>query len=266
MDYLKMPPAQGLEKEIEAYCFFRFNEKSVISDLYFPNGKPSMVFHLGDPFEYFSLNSNWEIMPRMSLISCAMAPVALNSGRNVDTVAILFNPHTIYNLFKLGLDARYNLIDIEPYIHADLFLHLKGTNCFEQRTALLNTYFAEQLKGYNPEKDLFGKICNYIFENKGNVERYRIAEIFDISENYIHKLFMQRIGVSFKPYSQIIRISNILKEITCLNRADWMEILEKYGYYDQAHFIKDFKKIVKQTPQQYLHLDKSFSAIFSAIA
>lgn len=266
MDYLKVPSTPNLEQEIEAYCFFRTADDTVISDLYFPNGLPAIVFHLGNPFKYFNQKGSWEVMPRISLVSCATSPVALNSGGNTDTIAIIFRPYTIYNMFKIRIDGSGDTIDVESYILADLFSRLKETDCFEQRTNLLNIYFAERLKGYNPQKDLFRKICNCIIENRGLVERYRIAETFNVSENYIHKLFMQRIGVSFKPYSQIIRISNILKEITSLNRADWMEILEKYGYYDQAHFIKDFKKIVNQTPQQYLHLDKTFSAIFSAIA
>jgi methylphosphotriester-DNA--protein-cysteine methyltransferase len=169
-------------------------------------------------------------------------------------------------MFKIRINAKNDLIDVEPYLRVDLFQQLKGIDSFEQRVNLLNAYFTEKLRAYNPENDLFRKICNCILENKGIVERHNIAQNYNVSENYIHKLFMQRIGVSFKPYSQIIRISNILKEICYLNHPDWMEILEKYGYYDQAHFIKDFKKIINKTPHQYLKLDRTFSAIFSAIA
>jgi AraC-like DNA-binding protein len=266
MDYLKVQPTPNLEQEIEAYCFFRTADDRVISDLYFPNGLPAIVFHLAHPFKYYSQKGCWEVMPRISLVSCATSPVALNSGGNTDTIAIIFRPYAIYNMFKIRIDGSLNTTDVEPYMHADLFPCLKEASCFEQRENLLNAYFAERLVGYSPDKDLFRKICNYTLDNKGLVERHGIAQAYGVSENYIHKLFMQRIGVSFKPYSQIIRVANILKEIYCLDRPDWMEILEKYGYYDQAHFIKDFKKIVNQTPQQYLHLDKTFSAIFSAIA
>lgn len=266
MNYLKVSSTPNLEQDIEAYCFFRTADDTVISDLYFPNGLPAIVFHLGNPFKYFSKKGCWEVMPRISLVSCATSPVALNSGGNTDSIAIIFRPYTLYNMLKIRIGGSGDATDIEPYIHGDLFTRLKETDCFEQRANLLNIYFAERLNGYSPEKDLFRKVCNCILENKGIVERHGIAQAYGVSENYIHKLFMQRIGISFKPYSQVIRISNILKEIYCLDRPDWMEILEKYGYYDQAHFIKDFKKIVKQTPQQYLHLDKTFSAIFSAIA
>ncbi|NJK87057.1 MAG: AraC family transcriptional regulator [Bacteroidales bacterium] len=49
-------------------------------------------------------------------------------------------------------------------------------------------------------------------------------------------------------------------------KNDWFELFYKYGYYDQSHFIKDFKKITGKTPNQYFKTDKTYSHIFSALS
>ena len=266
MDYKKIFPQESLLHSINAYCFFKKDDDSVIYDYFFPNGRPAIVFHIKKPFSYFNLEGEWEKMFPVNFINCATCPVSLHSGEETDTIAVIVNPYSIYNMYNMVLSNTYQPIDARPNIEKEFYEQLVENKNTEARVMLLDAYFTEKLKCYNPQNDLFKRICDYIIQNQGIIERYAVAKEYGISENYIHKLFLQRIGISFKPFVQIIRISNILQELSCNNKHDWFEILDRYGYYDQAHFIKDFKKITGKTPQQYYHLDKTFSTIFSAFA
>lgn len=265
MDYKKIAAKKSLLHSIEAYCFYKTKDPAIISDSFFPNGRPAIVFHLHHPFSFLNLDDNWELMPTISFINFITTPVSLHSGGNTDTIAIILNPYSVYNIYDVILKNTSFPIDASPNIQQDVYLQLKQHDSIEKRVKILDNYFTEKLKNYNPKKDLFKSICDCIIQNKGMIDRRCIAEDYGFSENYIHKLFMQRIGISFKPYAQIIRISNILQEIYYNNNKDWFEILEKYGYFDQAHFIKDFKKITGKTPLEYYRLDKTFLAIFSAM-
>ncbi|QCK16117.1 helix-turn-helix domain-containing protein [Mangrovivirga cuniculi] len=72
-----------------------------------------------------------------------------------------------------------------------------------------------------------------------------IAEI-PLSKRVIQKMFKQVVGMSMRNYHSVIRQGRLWSDFvkTKKNRSD---LLYKYGFYDQAHFINDFKKQMDQT-------------------
>jgi AraC-like DNA-binding protein len=74
-------------------------------------------------------------------------------------------------------------------------------------------------------------------------------------KHFIH-LFKQHVGVAPKSYLRIIRFNKTLSEIAAApsdkRTIDWTALALDCGYYDQAHFIGDFKKFSGYTPEEYL--------------
>ncbi len=52
-----------------------------------------------------------------------------------------------------------------------------------------------------------------------------------------------------KKYSDIIRAQTA---ITYLNSTNLMDVIIDLGYYDQAHFIRDFKQYTSLTPKSFV--------------
>lgn len=263
MLYSKLEPDSRLAGDIDSLITVKTIDSPFLYDTFFPNGKTAIVFHLGDPFIYW--NTKWIEMPKISFISFATVPVSLKFGANIDTLTILFRPHSIYKFFGVKLQSAYDPIEGSNYISEDIFRALQACPSFEERVKILDKYFLDKLTKCDKEDDLLKKLCDIIISNKGLIERKTLAAQLNISEGYIHKLFTKRLGISVKPVSQTIRISNILEEIYRSGKHDWIDILVKYGYFDQAHFIKDFKKITGKTPHQYYSMDKSLSSILSGM-
>ena len=263
MLYSKLEPDQKLAGDIDSFFIVKTNDSPFYYDTFFPNGKTAIVFHLGDPFNYWK--TEWIAMPKISFICFATVPVSLKFGANIDTLTVLFKPHSIYNFFGIKLTSSIDPIDGSQYISNDIFEALKACPSFEERVKILNKYFLDKLTKCEKENSLLKKICDIIISNKGLIERKALAEQLKVSEGYIHKLCIKRLGISVKPLSQTIRISNILEEIYRSGKHDWIDILVKYGYFDQAHFIKDFKKVTGKTPNQYYLMDKSLTSILSGI-
>jgi transcriptional regulator GlxA family with amidase domain len=71
-----------------------------------------------------------------------------------------------------------------------------------------------------------------------------------LSIRQFERQFKQRIGLSPKFYSRLIRFSNawILKENN--PNLTWTTIAHQSGYYDQMHLIKDFKEFAAVNPKQ----------------
>jgi AraC-like DNA-binding protein len=70
-------------------------------------------------------------------------------------------------------------------------------------------------------------------------------------KHFIH-LFKNHVGVTPKSFLRIMRFNKTLTEIAGAVDLDWSALALDCGYYDQAHFIGDFKKFSGYTPEEYM--------------
>lgn len=73
-----------------------------------------------------------------------------------------------------------------------------------------------------------------------------------LSSRQLERIFHYYVGLSPKATIQVIRFQNILRELNSRNRSErtWLDIVQKYGYFDQSHFIHDFKRFYGTTPSK----------------
>ncbi len=62
----------------------------------------------------------------------------------------------------------------------------------------------------------------------------------------------QKVGLSPKYLARIRRIGYLCNLIAGKKKVDWAKVFYECEFYDQSHFIKDFKEFTGRTPQQYL--------------
>ena len=101
---------------------------------------------------------------------------------------------------------------------------------------------------FKERKNIIVQIAGIIHNKKGCVTISDIAVQTGYNQRYLDRVFKESLGVSMKKYAGIIRIQ---KAIYYLQNNLTYEIYERLGYYDQAHFIKDFKKNTSLTPNKF---------------
>jgi AraC-like DNA-binding protein len=78
-----------------------------------------------------------------------------------------------------------------------------------------------------------------------------LATSFGTSERQIHRLFHKYIGISPKAYISLIRFRHFVHLLNT-QKHNAVEAALESGYFDQSHFIKEFKSFTSITPQQYM--------------
>ncbi|MDP3749545.1 MAG: helix-turn-helix domain-containing protein [Phenylobacterium sp.] len=78
-----------------------------------------------------------------------------------------------------------------------------------------------------------------------------LAALSGLSKRGLQRLFNQYIGISPKWMIQRYRLHEALDELAGHEAPNWAQFALGLGYFDQAHFIKDFKAMVGRTPAQY---------------
>jgi AraC-like DNA-binding protein len=72
------------------------------------------------------------------------------------------------------------------------------------------------------------------------------------SRRRLASTFREQVGLPPKRYARILRFRHVLRRLDGRPEAQWAEIAYDCGYYDQAHFNRDFRAFAGTTPTDYL--------------
>lgn len=80
----------------------------------------------------------------------------------------------------------------------------------------------------------------------------QVVESLGISHKHFIKRFHAAIGLSPKRLCRIRRFNLALADLRARREVDWADVAAAGGYYDQSHFINDFRAFSGMTPCHYL--------------
>jgi AraC-like DNA-binding protein len=81
---------------------------------------------------------------------------------------------------------------------------------------------------------------------------HQLSDEIGYSQKHFIDLFRGQVGVSPKQYLKIMRFQKAISAIENNVSIPWSRIALESGYYDQAHFIHDFKHFSGFTPKEYI--------------
>lgn len=95
----------------------------------------------------------------------------------------------------------------------------------------------------------------YSFEqflnNNGQVKVSSLCQKMNVSRQYFSQYFKEKVGLPPKYYSRILRLRHAVDMTYKAPGKSQTEIALDAGYYDQAHYINDFRTILHQPPQTF---------------
>jgi AraC-like DNA-binding protein len=78
-----------------------------------------------------------------------------------------------------------------------------------------------------------------------------LARRFGMSLRALQRLFNEQVGVGPKWVINRYRLHEAVARVQAGHRVAWAALAQDLGYFDQAHFIADFRKLVGKTPGDY---------------
>lgn len=90
----------------------------------------------------------------------------------------------------------------------------------------------------------------YLSASKGTISMSALADKLSFSERHIRRTFDRELGLSPKKVASIVKFQSMLQELQGSATQSLTAIAMKYGYYDQSHFIKSFKRFYGLLPTQ----------------
>lgn len=99
-----------------------------------------------------------------------------------------------------------------------------------------------------------GFITEIFNELTGDNSLQKVREATKYSYSTLERYFKKETGMTPKKFQSLRRYKQVVEEIYDSQNKDWIHYVEKYGYYDQSHFIKEIKRYTHFTPAQLLQL------------
>lgn len=117
-----------------------------------------------------------------------------------------------------------------------------------KRIAIIERWLSSKLK--NPAPDpLVQHAIQKIQQRHGAVKMKDLADSLYISQDAFEKRFRRQAGASPKQFSSIVRFKHVIAAHT--EAGSLTDAALTAGYFDQAHFIKDFRSFTGKSPQDF---------------
>ena len=94
----------------------------------------------------------------------------------------------------------------------------------------------------------------------GAVSVGALTDSAGVSGNHLATQFRSHVGVTPKRVARIYRFARLVLSVNALHPVNWSQLAQAAGYFDQAHFSKEFKDFTGHTPTAYLTLRRRFPA------
>ena len=252
MIYLKRLPSSQLEQLIECYWLIDSEGYREISEeKIIPDGFPETIWHYGDAYE-IKIKNEWQPQTKALLAGQLTNHFFLRNTGSSGMIGIKWKPHALHQLFKIDMTNLVDQVVELPDSLQSLFIHLNSTELekVDESTLInLDSHLLATLD-LSTEYNITAKAIEFIHLSHGQSDIESISSQLNISSRSLERHFKKAIGLSPKFYSRIIRLKHVFEMVESGNR-DWADIVFQSGYYDQAHFIKNFKEFIGEDPTSY---------------
>lgn len=153
-------------------------------------------------------------------------------------------PHTLAGT----ADALVPLATVLPVLHEALAPYLG------QPEAAVLAGLQAQLPALlvAPELPLLRQACQRWQQTKGTVGVLALAQELGCSTRHLEKLFRQYLGLTPKEFTAVLRVRGVVDALQQAATAPPLaQVALDYGFYDQAHFIKVFRRMVQRSPGKF---------------
>lgn len=156
-----------------------------------------------------------------------------------------FTSHPANELFNLSISLD-NIFEASKVNEVKEKLAIASTD--KQRVKVVEKFLLSQLKDIETDK-LIVEAVKLIYQSKGTIRIKELNEKLYISQSPFEKRFRKVVGTTAKKFTSIVRFNSVLDTMT--KTKSLTEICYENNFFDQAHFIKDFKQFTGDTPDNF---------------
>lgn len=168
---------------------------------------------------------------------------------------ICFMPGYAEFFFKypIGEFSEMEIPIQEVFSQADELLEkIAEQSSFEGRIRAFEAFYLKHFQSGLEIPLLVKYLTERIITFRGTLNVKELSEDTGYSSRYMVKTFEKFVGVSPKLLGRIVRFQNVIHSLEHKHYEETLDRIFEMGYFDQNHFIKEFKEFSFVTPKKYI--------------
>lgn len=266
MVFSRIEPESPLSRFIDCYWVIESSDPTPRREKIIPDGFSEIILHhsKADPYR-INLSGRWEMQTKSLLGGQISKYFYLENSGQSGMVGIKCKPTALTHLFNLTMtDYTDRVVDLYETGNNSLIEFAEYVQTIEHtetKLEALNRFFGGLINDTDPTESPVDVAVNMIFAKHGTVSVKELVTAAMISERQLERLFQKYIGLSPKFFTRIIRF-NYIFQLMQQGDPTWADLSYQSGFYDQSHFIRNFKTFTGEDPSSYLYDEKNMANFF----
>ncbi|HKA89300.1 MAG TPA: AraC family transcriptional regulator [Haliangiales bacterium] len=140
--------------------------------------------------------------------------------------------------------------DVVARTHADLVERLHDARTWDARFDLVERMLDERVAAPSDRARVVSWAVRRIEAAGGDVDMRRLARELGYSRKHVIDLFHDQVGVPPKLLARIVRFDALMRHLRVGGAGTWAELAQRFGYYDQAHLVREVRQFTGMTPTE----------------
>jgi AraC-like DNA-binding protein len=255
--YKLYAPHPLLKPFVSCYWVLRTGARFHNQQLLIPDGYVDLIFNYGQAYLRTEFDSGlpWKTIDQSHIVGERAASVLVENNAHMDLFGVKLNPYGLWALTNIpakefsneivplnDLPASFTTLENQIY-------HAPGDTA---KIFVVEEFLAKKLLLFSTENIQLQTSTKLIIQSKGKISISALANEVNMPYKTLERAYNRFVGLSPKSFSRIIRFKKALRAI---NKApdQSQPLYLDYGYYDQNHFIKEFKHFMGGTPSEYFN-------------
>lgn len=259
MNHCLVKPGPPLSRFVELLWFYQNDSQPHQKERLMPDGCASLVINLAeDAVRVYDPDDTrrMETMSGSSVAGPHTRSIAIDTEEQTHVVGVSFRPGGIVPFLGMPGDELQNVnVGLEALwgrAAGELRERVLLAASPRAKLRVLEQVLLERSARNPPGVPAVDYAVGRFLLEPSTTRIARTVEETGLSPRRFIELFRQQVGVAPKAFCRVRRFQKVLERIACGRPVRWSEIALDCGYFDQAHFIHDFRNFSGINPAKYL--------------
>jgi AraC-like DNA-binding protein len=267
MNYPIIEPNQDLSALVKCYWTLESpKEKTPTRNTIVPDGCMKLIFHYADSYKHYNESGHCTTLPRCFLIGQLTRPYEVEPTGETGTFFVCFHPNGFLPFTTIPIkDMENTAVPLEKLFGQEgqaIEQKILNAHSTSERIELIEAFLLNRLADTEIIDHILKSTVETILTANGQLSVEELSKQTNINRRQLERKFSSAIGLSPKQLSKTIRLQATLKVLLNKKITNLTDLAYENEYYDQAHFIKDFKEFTGLTPKEFYGEDLKMSLIF----
>ncbi|HEX9654277.1 MAG TPA: helix-turn-helix domain-containing protein [bacterium] len=261
MPYREFQPHISLQNYISCYWILENDSRLAEPEplRIFPDGCMELIFHYKDRVRRLTNGAvprrQDELQAAATLSGQIKKFILLQPTGQLGVLGIRFRPAGALPFFRMPIaELTEKVVPVESLwgnSGKQLYDQIASAPLYRDKIRIIENFLLKRVERPAARDALILEALREIRRHNGEITVDFLMRKMKISGRHLERKFSEQVGLSPKRFSRIVRFQNIFRVMNQPAVGRLTELALAVGYYDQAHFIREFKEFAGLNPSAY---------------